>query len=107
MRHIRKGDEVIVVVGKDAGKRGRVLHVDPKKQRVKVEKLNLIKRHVKPSQKNPQGGIVEKEGTIHLSNVRLWDPKAQKACRTGAKWLEDGRKVRVSRKTGEVFERAK
>jgi len=103
MLRIRKGDEVIVVTGKDAGKRGKILFVDPKKNRVKVEKLNLIKRHVRPSQKNPQGGIVEKEGTLHISNVRLWDAKAQAPCRVGVKVLEDGRKVRVSKKTGEVF----
>jgi len=100
---IRKGDEVLVVCGKDAGKRGKVLVVDPKKNRVKVEKINLIKRHVRPSQKNPQGGIVEKEGTIHISNVRLWDPKTQKPCRTRVTKLEDGRKARVSAKTGETL----
>jgi large subunit ribosomal protein L24 len=103
MRHVRKGDEVVVVAGKDKGKRGKVLFVDRKKNRVKVEKIALIKRHVKPSQKNPQGGIVEKEGTVHISNVRLWDAKAGKPCRTGTKHLEDGRKVRYSRRTGEVF----
>ncbi len=104
MLRIRKGDEVVVSAGKDAGKRGKVLFVDTKRGRVKVEKLNLIKRHVRPSQKNPQGGIVEKEGTIHISNVRLWDPKAQAPCRTGIIVLEDGRKARVSRKSGEIFE---
>jgi len=107
--HVRKGDEVIVVCGKDAGKRGKVLFVDAKQGRVKVEKLNLIKRHVRPSQKHPQGGIVEKEGTIHISNVRLWDHKAQAPTRTGIKFIDDARgegkkrKVRVSRKTGETF----
>ena len=104
MQHIRKGDEVIIIAGKDVGRRGRVLTVDPKKGRVKVEKANLIKCHVRPSQKNPQGGIVEKEGTIHLSNVQLWDAKANAPCRTGTKTLEDGRRVRYSLKTGEIFE---
>jgi large subunit ribosomal protein L24 len=110
MKHIRKGDEVIVVCGKDAGKRGKVLYVDSKKGRVKVEKINLIKRHVRPSQKHPQGGIVEKEGTIHISNVRLWDPKAGGPCRTGVRFItKEGsgkkqRKIRVSRKTGETFD---
>ena len=103
MRHIRKGDEVVVVAGKDMGKRGKVLTVDPKKGRVKVEKVALIKRHVRPSQKHPQGGIVEKEGTIAISNVQIWDAKAQAACRTGIKRLEDGRKVRCSLKTGEII----
>ena len=109
MAHIKKGDEVVVVTGKDAGKRGKVLVVDPKKGRVKVEKVNLIKRHVRPSQKHPQGGIIEKEGTVHMSNVRLWDPKAGAPCRTGVKEIfrEGGkktRKVRVSRKSGETFD---
>lgn len=104
MRHIRKGDEVVVIAGKDLGVRGKVLFVDPKKQRVKVEKVNTIKKHVRPSQKNPQGGIVDMEGTIHISNVRLWDPKAQAPTRVAVRKLEDGRKVRVSRKTGETFE---
>jgi large subunit ribosomal protein L24 len=110
MAHIRKGDEVLVVAGKDAGKRGKVLLVDPKKGRVKVEKINLIKRHVRPSQKHPQGGIVEKEGTIHISNVRLWDHKESAPCRTGIKFIErEGgkkkqRKVRVSKKSGETFD---
>jgi len=108
MAHIRKGDEVYVVCGKDAGKRGKVLVVDVKKGRVKVEKINLIKRHVRPSQKHPQGGIIEKEGTIHISNVRLWDAKAGAPCRTGTKFIErEGqkkqRKVRVSKKSGETF----
>jgi large subunit ribosomal protein L24 len=104
MAHVRRGDEVIVLTGKDAGKRGKILHVDTHKSRVKVEKVNLIKKHVRPSQKNPQGGIVEKEGTIHISNVRLWDAKAGAPTRVGMKRLEDGRKVRVSKKTGEIFD---
>ena len=104
MQPIRKGDEVVVIAGKDVGRRGRVLVVDPKKGRITVEKVNLIKRHVRPSQKHPQGGIVEKEGTIHISNVMLWDAKAGGPCRTGVKKLEDGRKVRYSKKSGETFE---
>lgn len=110
MAHVRKGDEVVVVSGKDKGKRGKVLLVDAKKGRVKVEKINLIKRHVRPSQKHPQGGIVEKEGTLHISNVRLWDHKAGAPCRTGVKFIERegskkaARRVRVSKKTGETFD---
>ncbi len=103
MLRIRKGDEVVVLAGKDKGKRGKVLFVDPKKKRVKVEKINLIKKHVRPSQKNPQGGIVEKEGTIHISNVQLWDAKAGKPVRTRVKLLEDGKKARASTRTGETF----
>lgn len=104
MAHVRRGDEVVVVAGKDKGVRGKVLLVDSKKNRVKVEKVGLIKRHVRPSQKHPQGGIVEQEGFVHWSNVRLWDPKAQAPCRVGIRVLEDGRKVRVSKKSGETFE---
>jgi large subunit ribosomal protein L24 len=103
MAHVRKGDDVLVVAGKDKGVRGKILLVDSKAKRVKVEKVNIIKKHVRPSQKHPQGGIVEQEGFIHISNVRLWDAKAQAPCRTGVATLEDGRKVRVSRKTGETF----
>lgn len=104
MQTIRKGDEVVVIAGKDLGRRGKVLFVDPKADRVKVEGLNLIKRHVRPSQKHPQGGIVEKEGAMHRSNVQLWDPKAQAPCRVGIKRLEDGRKVRYSKKSGELLD---
>jgi large subunit ribosomal protein L24 len=103
MSHVRKGDEVVVVAGKDKGVRGRVLFVDPQAQRVKVEKAGMIRKHVRPSQKHPQGGIVEREGLIHISNVRLWDAKAQSPCRAGVKRLEDGRKVRVSKKSGETL----
>ena len=102
--HIRKGDEVVVVAGKDKGMRGRVLLAEPKKLRVKVEKVGMIKKHVRPSQKHPQGGIVEQEGFIHMSNVRLWDAKAGAACRVGVRRLEDGRKIRFSKKSGETFE---
>lgn len=104
MKRIRKGDEVVVIAGKDIGTRGKVLLVDPAAQRIKVEKVSIVKKHVKPSQKNPQGGIVDMEGTIHISNVRLWDPKANGPCRVGVKTLEDGRKVRYSKKSGEIFE---
>jgi len=104
MKHIRKGDQVVVVAGKDIGVRGKVLYVDPKSGRVKVEKVNIVKKHVKPSQKNPQGGIVDMEGTIDASNIRLWDAKAQAPTRVSVKVLEDGRKVRASKKSGETFD---
>ena len=103
MRHVKKGDEVIVIAGKDIGKRGRILEVDPRKGRVRVEKVQLVRKHVRPSQKNPQGGIVEREGTIHISNVQLWDEKASGPSRVGVKQLEDGRRVRFSRKSGETL----
>jgi large subunit ribosomal protein L24 len=103
MAHVRRGDEVVVVAGKDKGVRGKILLVDPKRNRVKVEKVGMIRKHVRPSQKHPQGGIVEQEGFIAASNVRLWDPKAQAPCRVGIRRLEDGRKVRYSKKSDESF----
>ncbi len=104
---IRKGDTVKVLSGKYRGKSGRVLMVNPEKMRVWVEGVNLVKRHSRPTQKNPKGGIVEKEGSLHLSNVMLMDGKAGQATRVGFHYLRDDRgrvtdKVRVSKKTGEV-----
>ena len=104
MRRIKRGDEVIVVAGRDIGTRGKVLFVDTKNHRVKVEKVNMVKKHVRPSQKNPQGGIIDIEGAIHVSNVRLWDSKAQAPTRVGIRELEDGKKVRVSKRSGETFD---
>jgi len=103
MQRVRKGDEVVVVAGKDKGVRGRVLQVDPQRGRVKVEKAAVVKRHVRPSQKHPQGGIVEQEAYIHLSNVQVWDPKAHAGCRIRVEQRGDSR-VRVSTKSGESFE---
>ncbi len=103
MPAIRKNDQVIVVTGRDKGKIGRVLRVLPKEGRVLVEKVNVVKRHSKPSMKNRQGGIVEKEASIHISNVMLIDPKKSERTRVGFKVL-DGSKVRVSKKSKEVIE---
>jgi len=98
--HIRKGDLVIVVTGSNKGKKGKVLRVVG--DRVVVEKVSMIKRHTKPSQKNPQGGIVDKEGSIHISNVQLFDEKTNKGTRT--KITRDGdSKVRVASKSGTKF----
>jgi large subunit ribosomal protein L24 len=99
-RHVRRGDLVVVMKGKDRGKRGKVLRVMG--DRVIVEKVNLIKRHTKPSQLNPQGGIVEKEGTIAIANVLLWDEKLGRGTRT-RQVVEDGVKVRVGVKSGTKF----
>ena len=101
MAHVRRGDMVVVTKGKDKGKRGKVLKVVG--GRVIVEKVNLIKRHTKPTQKNPQGGIIEKEGTIAVANVLLWDDKLGRGTRT--KWTveKDGSKLRVGVKTGTKF----
>ena len=100
MSHVRKGDLVVVTSGKDKGKRGKILKVVG--DRVVVEKVNMVKRHTKPSQKNPQGGILEKEGTIALSNVLLWDEKLGRGTRTRVV-VEDGTKIRVGVKSGTKF----
>src|SRR5262245_41250805 len=103
MAHIRKGDEVVVIRGANKGKRGKVLRVIG--DRVVVEKVAMVKRHTKPTQKNPQGGIVDKEGTIHISNVLLFDDKSGKGTRT--KNVVDGNtKVRVGVKSGTKFQAA-
>lgn len=100
---IKKGDTVVVRSGKNKGKRGKVLKVLPKKGRVIVEKVNLVKKHSKPSQANPTGGIVEREGSLALSNVMLVDPKSNQPTRVGYKELENGTKVRVARRSGETI----
>ena len=98
--HIRKGDTVVVISGASKGKRGKVLRVDG--NRVVIEKVAMIKRHTRPSQKNPQGGIVDKEGSIHVSNVLLFDDKLARGTRT--KISADGdQKVRVGVKSGTKF----
>ena len=102
--HIKKNDIVVVIAGKEKGKKGKVLKVFHEKGRAIIEGLNLIKRHTRPSQRNRQGGIVEREAPIAVSNLLLFDPKLDKPVRTGKKVLEDGRKVRVSRKTEEVLD---
>ena len=103
--HVRKGDTVMVVAGKERGKKGKVLRVIPEKGRVVVERLNLIKKHQKPTQKVRQGGIIEREGSIHLSNVMLVDPASGKPTRVGMKALSDGKKVRVARRSGEMLDK--
>ncbi|MBI3523067.1 MAG: 50S ribosomal protein L24 [Betaproteobacteria bacterium] len=104
MNKIRKGDNVIVITGKDKGKRGVVLNrVD--EERVLIEGVNRVKKHTKPNpMKGQQGGIVEKEMPIQISNVALFNPATQKADRVGIKTLEDGRKVRVFKANGEVLD---
>ena len=104
--HVRKGDTVVVVAGKERGKKGKVLRVIPEKGRVVVERINLIKKHQRPTQKVRQGGIIEREGSIHLSNVMLIDPNSDKPTRVGMKALSDGKKVRVARRSGEMLDKA-
>jgi large subunit ribosomal protein L24 len=102
MHKIRKGDDVIVRTGRDRGKRGSVLRV-LENDRLLVENINMVKRHTRPNpQKNVTGGIIEKEAPIHVSNVALYNNAANRGERVGIKTLEDGRKVRVFRKSGEV-----
>ncbi|MCL6444702.1 MAG: 50S ribosomal protein L24 [Alicyclobacillus sp.] len=102
--HVKKGDKVVVIAGKDKSKSGRVLAVFPREQRVLVEGVNIVKRHTKPNPANPEGGIIEKEAPIHVSNVLLADPKSGAPTRVGYKFLEDGRKVRYAKKSGEVID---
>jgi large subunit ribosomal protein L24 len=99
---IRSGDDVIVIGGKDRGKTGRVLRVEPAKERVYVEGLNMIKRHQKPTAMNPnaQAGVIEREGPIHVSNVALVDPKDKKPTRVGITRDAEGKRVRVTRRSG-------
>ena len=98
---IRKNDTVEVISGKDKGKRGRVIEVLPKVERVRVEGVNKIKRHTKPNpQKNVKGGIVERENPLHISNVALIDPKSDKPTRVGIRTMPDGSRVRVATRSG-------
>ena len=101
--HIRKGDEVIVLAGDDKGRKGKVLKVLVTKQRALVEGVNMVSKSMKPSAKNPQGGIVKQEAPVHVSNLSLIDPKSGKATRVGMKKTDDGKKVRVAKKSGEVI----
>ena len=99
--HIKKGDTVYVNVGEDKGKTGRVLKVLISKNRAVVEGINMVTKATKPNAKNPQGGLVKMEAPIHVSNLQLLDPKSGKPTRVGYKVNEDGKKVRISKKSGE------
>ncbi|HEU5299468.1 MAG TPA: 50S ribosomal protein L24 [bacterium] len=103
--HVKKGDTVEVIAGKHRGKRGKVLKVSLKDDKVIIEGVNLVKRHSKPTQKLPQGGIVEKEAALFSSRVMLVCPKCGKAARVGHGYLADGTKVRVCKNCGEQIER--
>jgi large subunit ribosomal protein L24 len=103
MKNIRKGDEVIIITGKDKGRRGTVLRVDG--ESIVVENVNVVKKHQKPNPaKNVAGGIIEKEMPLHVSNVMLFNPVTQKGDRVGVKVLEDGRRVRIFRSNNEVVD---
>jgi len=101
--HVKKGDKVMVISGKDKGKTGTILAAYPKQSRVLVEGVNIVKKHSKPSQTNPQGGINSQEAPIHVSNVMPIDPKTGTPTRLGSKTV-DGKKVRVA-KSGEVLDK--
>jgi large subunit ribosomal protein L24 len=101
---IRKGDKVLVIAGSDRGKRGEVLRVHPKDERAVVQGVNIAKKHTKPRGMGQPGGIVSVEATIHLSNLKLIDPQSDKPTRVGFRVLDDGRKVRVAKATGNVVE---
>ena len=100
--NIKKGDKVVVISGGSKGKEGEVVRVMPQDNKAIVEGVNMVSKHTKPSAKNPQGGIVKTEAPIHISNLALVDPKSGKATRVGYK-MEDGKKVRVSKKSGEAI----
>jgi large subunit ribosomal protein L24 len=101
---VKKGDTVVVISGRDKGRQGEIVRVLPAEMRVIVQGVNIAKRHTKPSMGNP-GGILEKELPIHVSNVAHLDPQSQRPTRVGYKRLDDGRKVRVARRSGEVIDR--
>ncbi|MGP4072808.1 50S ribosomal protein L24 [Piscibacillus sp. B03] len=102
--HVKKGDKVKVITGKDKGKEGTILEAYPKKERVLVEGVNYVKKHAKPSQENPQGGILNQEAPIHVSNVMPIDPKSGEPTRVGYE-VRDGKKVRIAKKSGEPLDK--
>lgn len=106
--HVKKGDQVLVIAGNDKGQRGRVLMVNPKKERVLVEGINMRIHHEKPTQENPQGGRLKREASIHVSNVMVIDPTTDEPTRIGRKRIEEeggGRWVRYSKKSGELIDK--
>jgi large subunit ribosomal protein L24 len=105
MRKIKKGDHVVVIAGKDKGRTGNVTSVSADGARALVENINMVKRHTRPNPgKGEAGGIVEKESTIHISNIMHYNPASKKGDRVGIKKLEDGRKVRTFKSNGEVID---
>jgi len=103
---IRKGDMVQVIAGNDKGKVGKVIRLFPKRNRVLVEKVNFVKRHTRPRRQGQQGGILEKEASIHLSNVLLFDPKSDRGSRVRIERKDDGRVDRIAARSGESLGRA-
>ncbi|RKY00106.1 MAG: 50S ribosomal protein L24 [Spirochaetes bacterium] len=102
---VKKNDRVVLIAGKDKGKTGKVLFVDRKKGRVIVEGLNMVKKTLRPSQQNPKGGIIDIEAPVHISNVMVVCPKCDRGVRVKKKMLEDGKRVRVCGKCGEILDK--
>jgi large subunit ribosomal protein L24 len=103
---IRKNDTVLVIAGREKGKRGKVLFVLPARERVIIERVNMVKRHQRPTQKLRQGGIIEREAPMHVSNVMLVCSKCDKATRVGVRVLADDRRARVCRRCGDIVDKA-
>ena len=103
--HVKKGDMVQIITGKDAGKKGKILSVNTEKSRIVVEGVNIMKRHTRPSQGKPQGGIVEKEAAIASSNVMIFCSKCKEPVRINKKILADGQKIRVCNQCGEELDK--
>jgi large subunit ribosomal protein L24 len=101
---IKRDDTVLVISGNDKGKRGRVLRVLPERDRIIVEGVRMMKKHTKPTQRDPQGGIIEREASMHVSNVMLVDPKSGEPTRVGRQRLDSGRSVRVAKRSGEMID---
>lgn len=101
---IKKDDTILVISGNDKGKKGRVLSIDKDRDRIIVEGVNIVTKHSKPTQENPDGGILKKEASIHISNVMLIDPKTNEPTRVGRNLNEKGKLVRISKKTGEEID---
>lgn len=103
--HVKTGDTVVVIAGKDKGKQGTIKAAMPKKNRVVVEGVNMVKRHTKPTQTNPKGGIISKEAPIHVSNVMILDPETKKPTRIKKIQQEDGSYVRAAVKSGAIIDK--
>jgi len=103
--HIKKDDFVKVITGKDRGKQGKVLRVFPREGVLTVERINMVKRHTRPTRQMQQGGIIEREGKLHISNVMLICSKCERGVRVGHRILDDQRKVRVCRRCGEILDK--
>jgi|SRR5579859_1124241 len=105
--NIHREDTVVILTGRDRGKKGRVIRVFPENERALVEKINMVKRHTRPNQQLPQGGILEKESSVHLSNLKVVCPKCGKATRVSKKVLSSEQKVRICKKCGEILDKEK